>query len=133
MSERDGWQHLYLYDGATGRVKNQITRGNWVVRGVERVDEENRQIWFTAGGMNPDQDPYFVHYYRINFDGSGLTALTEANGNHEVSWSPSGEYYVDVWSRVDQAPVGQLRRTADRGVVMDLEPGGEAGRGGDRC
>ena len=127
MSERDGWQHLYLYDGATGRVKNQITRGEWVVRDVQRVDEENRQIWFTAGGMNPGQDPYFVHYYRINFDGTGLTTFTEADGNHSVSWSPSGEYYVDLWSRVDLAPAGQLRRTQDQGVVMDLERGDTGG------
>ena len=96
QSERDGWQHLYLYDGATGRVKNQITRGEWVVRGVERVDEEARQIWFTAGGMNSGQDPYFIHHYRINFDGTGLVAFTEADGNHDVSWSPGGEFYVDT-------------------------------------
>jgi hypothetical protein len=123
MSERDGWQHLYLYDGSRGEVKNQITRGNWVVRGVERVDEERRQIWFTAGGVNAGQDPYFLHYYRINFDGTGLTAFTQADGNHSVTWSPSGEYYVDVWSRVDLAPVGQLRRTSDQEVVMELERG----------
>ncbi len=122
-SERDGWRHLYLYDGRTGQVKNPITSGEWVVRGVERVDEENRQIWFTAGGMKAGQDPYFVHYYRINFDGTGLVQYTEADGEHSVEWSPSGEYYVDVWSRVDLAPVGQLRRTRDQGLVMELERG----------
>ncbi|HZD05873.1 MAG TPA: prolyl oligopeptidase family serine peptidase, partial [Longimicrobiales bacterium] len=127
MSERDGWQHLYLYDGRTGRVKNQITKGEWVVRDVERVDEENRQIWFTAGGMNPDQDPYFLHYYRIGFDGTGLTAFTTADGNHSVTFSPSGRYYVDVWSRIDMAPVGELRRTRDQGLVMDLEKGDISG------
>ena len=73
MSERDGWNHLYLFDGVTGTVKNQITKGEWVVRGVSTVDEEKRQIWFSASGMYPGQDPYFVHYYRINFDGTGLT------------------------------------------------------------
>ena len=88
MSERDGWNHLYLYDGTTGKVKNQITKGNWVVRGVDSVDVAKRQIWFRASGMNPDQDPYFVHYYRINFDGTGLTAYTDANGTHAVSFSP---------------------------------------------
>ncbi len=123
QSERDGWQHLYLYDGATGRVKNQITTGEWVVREVERVDDEKRQIWFTAAGMNPGQDPYFVHYYRIGFDGTGLTKFTGADGNHSVTWSPSGQYYVDLWSRVDLAPVGQLRRTSDQSLVMDLEKG----------
>ena len=73
MSERDGWNHLYLYDGVTGQVKNQITKGHWVVRGVSEVDEAKRQIWFSASGMYPGKDPYFLHYYRINFDGTGLT------------------------------------------------------------
>ena len=82
MSERDGWDHLYLYDGVTGKVKNQITKGDWVVRGVDRVDDDKRQIWFQASGMNAGQDPYFIHYYRINFDGTGLTKLTDADGNH---------------------------------------------------
>jgi len=71
MSERDGWNHLYLYDGATGAVKHQITKGSWPVRSVVQVDEEKRQIWFSASGMYSGKDPYFVHYYRINFDGSG--------------------------------------------------------------
>jgi len=122
-SERDGWEHLYLFDGATGRIKNQITKGNWVVRAVDKVDEAKRQIWFQASGMYPGKDPYFVHYYRINFDGTGLVALTEADGNHSVTFSPNYEYYVDTWSRVDLAPVSELRRTADRSKVMDLEKG----------
>ena len=71
-SERDGWEHLYLYDGVTGKVKNQITKGDWMVRNVDRVDDEARQIWFEAGGMIPGQDPYFTQYCRINFDGTGL-------------------------------------------------------------
>jgi dipeptidyl aminopeptidase/acylaminoacyl peptidase len=123
LSERDGWSHLYLYDGRTGAVKRQITKGEWVVRNVERVDEENRQIWFRASGMNADQDPYFLHTYRIDFDGSNLVAYTEADGEHAVSWSPDRQYYVDTWSRVDLPTVGQLRRTSDRSVVMDLEQG----------
>jgi len=123
MSERDGWRHLYLYNTTTGRVKNQITEGDWVVREVDHVDEENRQIWFRASGMDDDQDPYYVHYFRINFDGSGLTRFTEANGDHEVSFSSDREYYVDTWSQVDQAPVSELRRTSDQSLVMTLEEG----------
>ncbi|GBC77273.1 Prolyl tripeptidyl peptidase [bacterium HR08] len=122
-SERDGWRHLYLYDGLTGKVKHQITKGPWVVRGVVKVDEEQRQIWFQASGMYPDQDPYFIHYYRINFDGSGLVALTEANGDHVVRFSSDMAYYVDLWSRVDHPPVLELRRTADRKVLMEVERG----------
>ena len=81
-SERDGWRHLYLVDAKTGSIKNQITQGEYVVRGIDRIDEEKRQIWFRASGKNPDQDPYFIHYYRVNFDGTGLVALTEGNGTH---------------------------------------------------
>ncbi|MBK9315700.1 MAG: DPP IV N-terminal domain-containing protein [Acidobacteria bacterium] len=121
MSERDGWNHLYLFDGATGRVKNQITKGEWVVRGVDKVDEEKRQIWFQAGGMYPGKDPYFVYYYRINFDGTGLTALTEADGTHSVSYSDDMKYFVDTWSRVDEPTVSELRLTAGRKLVAVLE------------
>ena len=123
MSERDGWNHLYLYDGATGQVKNQITKGNWVVRSVEHVDEAKRQIYFTAGGMNADQDPYFLHYYRINFDGTGLVAYTKANGNHAIEFSPDSSYYLDTYSRVDMAPVLEVHRTADQQTVMEVERG----------
>ncbi len=121
MSERDGWAHLYMMDGATGAVKNQITKGSWLVRAVQYVDEANKQIIFAAGGMNPKQDPYFVQYYRINFDGTGLTPLTDADGYHTVTFSADNKYYVDTWSRVDLAPVSQLRRTSDAKVLMDLE------------
>ncbi len=121
MSERDGWAHLYMMDGATGAVKNQITKGNWLVRAVQYVDEANKQIVFAAGGMNPKQDPYFVQYYRINFDGTDLTPLTDADGYHTVTFSADNKYYVDTWSRVDLAPVSQLRRTSDAKVIMDLE------------
>ena len=123
MSERDGWNHLYLYNNATGTVKNQITKGDWVVRGVDKVDEKARQIWFRASGMYPGKDPYFIHYYRINFDGTGLTTFTEADGNHNVVFSSDMKYYVDTWSRVDLAPVAQLRRTSDQKVLLDLEHG----------
>ena len=125
-SERDGWEHLYLYDGTTGQVKNQITKGNWIVRNVDRVDDDARQIWFEAGGIVPGQDPYFTQYYRINFDGTGLTAFTEANGNHTVAFSGHRDYYVDTWSRVDQPTASVLRRTSDQKVIMEIEKGDDA-------
>ncbi len=121
MSERDGWNHLYLYDAATGRVKNQITKGQWVVRGVDDVDSTKRRITFHASGMDPKVDPYFVQYYRINMDGTGLTRLTTAEGMHTATFSPDGKYYVDRWSRVDLPPVAELHRTSDGSLVMPLE------------
>jgi dienelactone hydrolase len=122
-SERDGWEHLYLYDGVTGQVKNQITKGDWIVRNVDFVDDAKRQIWFEAGGIVPGQDPYFTQYCRINFDGTGLTHYTEADGTHTVAFSHDRKFYVDTWQRVDLPPVAQLRRTEDRKVVMDIEKG----------
>ncbi len=121
MSERDGWNHLYLYDADTGRVKKQITHGNWVVRGVERVDETRRQIWFRAGGIRPGQDPYYIHYCRVNFDGTGLVVLTEGDGTHNIRFSPDGRFFLDSWSRVDLPPVTELRRSDNGARVCELE------------
>jgi len=120
-SERDGWSHLYLYDGATGQVKNQITKGNWVVRGVDRVDDAARQIWFSASGMHAGKDPYFMHHFRVNFDGTGLTPLTNEDGVHAITWSPDRQFYVDTWQRVDLPPQSVLKRASDQTVVMELE------------
>ena len=121
MSERDGWNHLYLYDSRTGAVKNQITRGEWPVRAVVSVDEKARQVYFSASGMYPGKDPYFVHYYRINFDGSGLTPLTPAEGNHSASFSPDRSLLVDTYSRVDMPPVTELRSAKDGALLATLE------------
>lgn len=120
-SESDGWNHLYLYNGRTGIVKNQITKGEWVVRRVIQVNENNREIIFQASGREKGQDPYLIHYYRINFDGSGLVKLTEGNGNHNVSFSPDKKYFVDTWSRVDKAPLSVLRRSSDGKKIIKLE------------
>ena len=121
MSERDGWNHLYLIDGATGAVTQQITKGAWPVRHVQKVDEQARQIWFSAGGMQAGKDPYFLHYYRINFDGTGLVPLTHDDADHEVAYSADMSLYLDTFSRVDLPTVSQLRRTSDRSLVAEIE------------
>ena len=121
MSERDGWNHLYLYDGATGRVKNQITRGSWLVRGVDNIDVATRRVLFRASGMYPGKDPYFIHYYRVNLDGTGLTTFTQADANHAVRFSGDGQFYLDRYSRVDLPPILEVRRTSDQKLVMTVE------------
>ncbi|MBI3461751.1 MAG: prolyl oligopeptidase family serine peptidase [Planctomycetes bacterium] len=120
-SERDGWRHLYLIDAEQGTIKNPITQGEFVVRGIDRIDEERRQVWFRASGKEPGQDPYLIHYYRINFDGSQLVALTEGDGNHAIQHAPDGKYFVDTYSRVDLPPVHDLRWTEDGKLVCRLE------------
>ena len=121
MSERDNYNHLYLYDYATGSVKNQITKGPWYVREVLHVDEAARQIYFTGSGMEKNEDPYLIRYYRINFDGSGLTCLTPDEGNHTATFSRDRKYLVDVHSLVDRAPEASVRRVSDGSLVMPLE------------
>ena len=120
MSERDGWNHLYLYDGATGKVKNQITKGEWVVRSVEYVDEKAKNLVFGASGMDEGIDPYMISYFRINFDGSGLTRLTEKGLQHKIIFSPDHSYFIDMADRVDVPTVTTLRR-ADGSEVMPLQ------------
>lgn len=120
-SERDGWMHLYLYDGKTGTLKNQITSGAWVVRGIRHVDEDNRVLYFTAAGREAGRDPYLEHLYRVNLDGGGLRLLTPEDANHSIAFSPDGQYFVDTYSRVDHAPISVLRRASDGRTVRDLE------------
>jgi dipeptidyl aminopeptidase/acylaminoacyl peptidase len=120
-SERDGWRHLCLVDAEKGEIRSQITRGEWVIRGIDLIDEDARQIWFNACGRNAGEDPYFLHYYRVNFDGSGLVALTEGNGNHSVQYSPDRRYLIDTFSRVDAPPVHELRRVSDGRLVCPVE------------
>ena len=120
-SERDGWNHVYLCDAASGQVKNQVTKGPWVVREVVRVDETRRQLWFKAFGIRPDEDPYQAQLVRINFDGTGLTILTEGDGNHEWEFSPDGQWLLDRWSRPDAPPVTVLRRAEDGKLILELE------------
>ena len=121
MSERDGWNHLYLFDFGSGQLKNQVTKGPWIVRKVDRVDPAKRQIWFQAGGIHPEQDPYYIHYCRINFDGTGLVKLTAGDGTHSIEYSPDREFIIDTYSRVDRPPVNELRRVSDGSLVCPLE------------
>jgi dipeptidyl aminopeptidase/acylaminoacyl peptidase len=118
MSERDGWNHLYLIDGTTGAVKSQITKGQWPVRHVIKVDEEKRQLWFSAGGMNAGEDPYFQHYYRINLDGTGLTPLTTVAANHRVEFSTDMTLFLDHYSRPDLASVLELHSATAKAVAL---------------
>jgi dipeptidyl aminopeptidase/acylaminoacyl peptidase len=106
-SERDNWGHLYLYDAKTGKLKNQITKGDFVVTQLLKVDEKNRQLYFLADGREPE-NPYFTQFLKVDFDGKHVTVLTPETGNHNVSLS-NGKYFVDSYSQPDIPPVMVLR------------------------
>ncbi len=119
-SERDNYNHLYMYDRASGKPTHQITKGDWYVRDVVNVDEENGKIYFSANGVNKDEDPYFIRYYVINFDGSGMTDLTPSPGNHRAVFSPDFKYLVDTYSTVSTAPVTCLRDASSGEELMKV-------------
>jgi len=120
-SERDNWNHLYLYNKISGVVNKQITKGEWYVREIQYVDEQKRQIYFSANGMTPNQDPYFIRYYRINMDGSGLICLTPEEGMHTAFYSSDMRYLVDVCSMTNMPPVAVLRNAKDGHILLSLE------------
>ena len=120
-SERDNWNHLYLYDVQKGKVIRQITKGAWFVREVQRVDEEKGEIYFSACGMDKSEDPYLIHYYKIGIDGKNLVALTPEEGNHSARYSYDYRYLVDTYSKVDTAPVTVLRDAVTGKLVKTLE------------
>lgn len=120
FTEKSGWGHLYLHDFATGKLKNQVTTGDWVVTEVVRVDPKARVIFFKAGGREKGRDPYFQHFYRVNFDGSGLQLLTPEDANHEIAMAPSGAYFVDTWSKPD-VPQTVVLRNAQGKQLLEIE------------
>jgi len=119
-SERDNWGQLYLYDAATGKLKNQITTGEGTVTQLLRVDEKTRRLYFLADGREKGRDPYFAHFYRVGFDGKNLALLTPEDANHEISLSPSGGFFFDSYSKPDVPPVAVLR-DADGKLITTLE------------
>ena len=106
-SERDGWAHLYLYDDK-GNLKNRITKGPWHVENVLKVDEKARVIYFTANGMNADENPYYEHLYRVNVDGTGLKQITKGDYFHQSEVDDDARFIVDNYSRVNSIPCAVL-------------------------
>ncbi len=119
FSERDNWGHLYLYDALTGKLKNQITKGDWVVTKLLKVDEKKRELYFIVDGREPE-NPYFSQLYKIGFDGKHLTLLTPEDGNHVITLSPSKDYFIDSYSKPDVPPV-TVFRNIDGKLITEVE------------
>ena len=139
-SERDGYNHIYLYDRKSGKLVRQVTKGGYYVRGIQRVDEENGVIYFSANGRSglresdrrgknaafagtnaTEEDPYLIHYYKININGKGLTCLTPEEGNHSAIYTDDMKYLIDTYSTVLNPPVSVLRSAKDGAIVRTLE------------
>ncbi len=117
FSERDDWGNLYRYDLATGQLKTQITKGPGPVLELVRIDEKARLLYYIATGREPGRDPYYRHFYRIDFDGKKQELLTPDNGNHDITLSPDGRFFVDTWSTPTTAPTTVLRDVRGRQVL----------------
>ena len=119
FSERDNWGHLYLYDLATGKLKTQITRGDWNVTQVLGVDEKARVIYFLGVGREDGNDPYYPMYYRVDMDGNGLQLLTPERAAHTITPSADNRYFVDTYSTPIEPQITVLRDATGK-VVMDV-------------
>lgn len=129
-SERDGWAHFYLYD-ENGKLKNQITSGAWHCEDIVGIDEKKRILYFTANGReyntelkakgsNEKEDPYYLHLYKVNFDGTGLKLLNEGNFDHSVNMNDNNTFFINNFSRVNTVPKSALYNS-DGKKIMDLE------------
>lgn len=118
-SERDGWGHFYLFDG-NGKLKNQITSGAFHCEGIVNIDQKNRVLYFTANGREAKEDPYYLHLYRINFDGTGMKLLNSGDFDHAVNMNDESQFFIDNFSRVNTVPKAVLIDNAGN-KIMDLE------------
>lgn len=107
-SERSDWGHLYMYDAITGKLKNNITTGDYIVLKVIYTDIENRVLYFMGAGKEGD-NPYFEYLYRVGFDGKNLQLLTPTKGNHSPKLSPDKKHFIDSYSQPDVPPVHEVR------------------------
>jgi dipeptidyl aminopeptidase/acylaminoacyl peptidase len=117
-SQRDGWGHLYLYS-ADGQQVTQVTTGQWPVRKVLMLDEDQRQVWFVAAGLL-DRDPYVRQICRIGLDGSGFTRLTDDDLDHDALSPDEGGYLIDRASSVSTPPQSVVL-DGDGQVLVELE------------
>ena len=119
FSQRSDWGHLYLVDAAIGKIKNQITQGDWTVLELLDVNQDTGKLIFTGAGKEGG-DPYFHYLYSINKDGSNLTLLTPEKKHHRVLLSNDAEYFLDRVSTPNQAESSFIRSTSRKsGFVVE--------------
>jgi dipeptidyl aminopeptidase/acylaminoacyl peptidase len=112
-SQRNDWGNLYLYDAGTGKLKHAVTSGSGNVTEVLRVDPESRTVWFRGVGRTAGVNPYYQQFFKVGLDGGAPVLLTPEASDHDITLSPDGSYFVDVYSTPVVPPVTLLRRAGD--------------------
>lgn len=120
-SEQDGCCHLYRYDLTTGKIKNQITKGNFYVYGIEHIDKKSGNIWFLAGGVDPNKDPYQKYLYSISIEGKNQKLLTPEEATHDIRISPDKKYFIDNYSSHKDPNLAVVRQLKDGKQLMMVE------------
>ncbi|WP_448547091.1 DPP IV N-terminal domain-containing protein [Thalassotalea fusca] len=119
FSQRSNWGHLYLLDATSGKVKKQITKGDWTVISLLHVDQDSGRLLFTGAGMEGG-DPYFHYLYSINKDGNALKLLTPENTHHRITLSDDGRYFLDQASTYNKPEISQVRDTqSGNGFIVE--------------
>lgn len=113
-SQRDGWGHLYLYDGAG--LRHQVTSGEWAVQEILHVDAQAGVVYFVASGQVAD-DPYRRQVCRVGLDGGGFAPISDGALDHAVTVPENRAYYVDSASTPDRPPVTSVRAWDGRELI----------------
>jgi dipeptidyl-peptidase-4 len=94
-SYKSGWENLYYY-GWDGTMIAQLTNLNFRVTSIDRVDEDQKVVYFSATGTESTD----THTFRVGLDGKKLMQITKGDGSHNVSISPKGTYFIDTWNSI---------------------------------
>ena len=115
QSQRDGFNHLYLYD-TDGKLIRQLTSGDWMVNSIEGFDEDGRNLYFTASKESPLQ----TNLYQVNLRSGKMRRVTAHDGTHSVMLSGSGKYVMDNYTAHDVPRVINILRTDGKGKEVNL-------------
>ena len=105
-SERSGFRHLYLYD-LQGKQLAQLTSGDWLVTGINAIDEDRGLIYFTA----TEKSPLERQLYEVSLEGGAITRVTGVSGTHDIVFAPGAASFVDSYSSSATPPRLDLYRT----------------------
>ena len=120
FSERKNWGNLYLYDAKTGALKRAVTSGEWNVAEISRIDEDARTLWVVGVGKETQRNPYYKHVYQVNLETGAATLLTREDADHAVKFPDQGDYFLDSYSTISEAPITVIRSIKDGAVLQEL-------------